>query len=179
VVLTLSPIAPGREGRRPATGAEVGAPTPPFGSDVDFTGCDLVFATDGSSTPRGSWPTVLVSRGDAPGEPVVVDFAPDPLAGRPAPVDHPSWPIFVENVVDAAHGRPGPAGYRVQEGLLDPRASRLGRDVAPFDPAWLDGVPTEREPQPTSLRSHATVAALLALALLWATTVLGARRRVP
>src|SRR5205085_12510138 len=102
-----------------------------LGMNLDPTGCDLVFP------PRedGHAPARLVED--------VKDgrrFAADPLAGTPAPVDHPVWPLFLDALVSRIHGRSVGGGWRVS-GVLDPEETRVGRDVVPFDPRWVTDAP--------------------------------------
>ena len=94
-------------------------------------------------------------------------------------MDTPFWPIFVENFVRAVAGSDGRDGYRVHAHAFDPRVSRLGRDVAPFDARWLDGVKAADGAAPRNLRPFVVGVALLAFGALWGVPLVRRRRRVP
>jgi len=134
---------------------------------LDTTGCDLVFP------PRadGRAPERLVE--DLPNG---HRFAADPLAGSPAPVDHPVWPLFLDTIVERLHGRASANGWRAQ-GLLDPEESRVGRDVVPFDPAWVTAAP--RRARARSLRDEALGIGAGLLVVLWTLGAFSRRRTVP
>ncbi len=160
-VLVLHPLTPDGRGVRPRAGSGFEPGPLPWSKDVDPTGCDLVYREDlGLAAP---WPIVRTVNA------TTVEFLPDPLAGSPAPVDHPIWPIFLENLVSERFGRPGPAGYRVVS-RADPiglDTTRRGRDVRPFDPAWLAGVEPSRAAPARSLRGPLVGLAMAALVVLW------------
>lgn len=160
LTLFLSPLRDGMPGTRLAPGAPLLPVEAPATRDVDPAGCDLVYAT-----PPGS-PAPLVRRVPTP-RGVGVGFAPDPLAGTPAPVDHPIWPVLLEDLVIARRGRATPSGWRVSASApLDLEVSRLGRERAPFDPAWLAEGPTARPVPARSLGGPlALLGSVLALAL--------------
>ena len=139
-----------------------------LGRDADPTGCDLRVAA--ASGP----PWALARRAAGAGSAVVVTFLFDPLAGAPAPADHPLWPVLADDVVALAAGRLGPAGHRLR-GLVDPDGTRLGRDVAPFDAGALARTAPDRAPRERPLRAPLVALAVGTLALLWSRS---ARRAV-
>lgn len=161
LTLFLSPIRDGAQGTRLAPGAPLLPVETPATVDVDPAGCDLVYATAPPS------PAPLVRRVATP-RGTGVWFAPDPLAGTPAPVDHPLWPVLLEDLVISRRGRATPSGWRVSaDAPLDLEVTSLGRERAAFDPAWLDEGPTAR---PTRARSVRGLLALLGSVLalgLW------------
>jgi hypothetical protein len=73
----------------------------------------------------------------------------------------------VDDLVSAIAGREGPAGYRVARGTLDPEATRVGRDVAAFDPRWISDAPSDRAREPLGIRPAVAAGAVLCLAALW------------
>jgi hypothetical protein len=161
--LSLRPIPPGVAGvRAPPGSVRAEWPLPGARVALDATGCDLVFAP----APGGKAPDALFETTDHG-----IRFLPDPLAGTPAPVDHPIWPLFLDAVVSRVHGRAAAGGWRVQ-GVLDPDETRLGHDVVPFDPAWLEAAP--RRVARTKWRVPLLAGAAACLALLW--VVPGSRR---
>jgi hypothetical protein len=178
--VVLFPAADGATTARAPEGAET-VSSSPWAKDLSTAGVDLVYAEPRPRPPEDL--RVLLARGaDAvvglrKGE---VWFLPDPLRGRPSPARTPLWPLFVENVVTGVAGRPLALGYRV-DGLADPDATLLGRDVAPFDPAWLRGLAPDREPAAVALRPWLVGGAVLCrLLLTLAPRMRGeGRRRVP
>jgi hypothetical protein len=155
---------------RGAAGVRSTAPArtaPVSGSVIDPTGCDLVYAP-GVDSRR-----LFATQGD---DGVAVwDFLPDPLAGSPAPVDHPVWPLFLD-AVRTTGDRRVERGWRVH-GVLDPDLTRVGRDVIPFDPTWIEGAP--RRVERRSLRDEALGAGAACLVLLWSRAAFARRRAVP
>jgi hypothetical protein len=134
---------------------------------LDATGCDLVFP------PRadGQLPEHLVEEFSSG-----VRFAADPLAGTPAPVDHPIWPLFLDALVSRVHGRGIEGGWRASH-LLDPEETLLGRDVVPFDPSWVTAAPRRTESKP--LRDEALGLGAACAAALWMLAAVSRRRTVP
>ncbi len=160
LTLFLSPLRDGTPGTRLAPDAPLLPVELPASRDVDPAGCDLVFATPPPS------PAPLVRRVPTPrGEGVW--FAPDPLAGTPSPVDHAIWPLLLEDLVVARRGRATPSGWRASGGApLDLEVTRLGRDRAPFDPAWLaQGATVGAVPVRSGRLPLALAGSILALAL--------------
>jgi len=174
VVVELHPVAPGATAVRAPPGAALEPSEPEVAPDLDPTGCELVYAAAVATGPP--FPLVRVRQG-APGGPLVVDWCPDPLAGSPPPVDHPVWPIFIDDVVARARGRTGPAGLRVQ-GLIDLETTRLGRDVAPFDRAWLVAAPLDLAPRTLAWGLPLLALGSICLALLWLVPGMRVRTRV-
>jgi hypothetical protein len=130
--------------------------------DLDPAGLDLVYAAD----PGAAFPIVRPlrpPRGDG------FEFVPDPLAGNPAPVDHPIWPLFLENLLAHRYGRATASGYR-RQAQVDPlglASSRLGRETRPFDPAWLEGLSPVGAARDVPLGPWLAAGAVLALLALW------------
>jgi hypothetical protein len=192
-VLVLHPIPAGAAGVRPTSFRPVDSFL--LGRDLDAAGVDLVYAPAVAAAPaaivreRGRLPregTDVLDRSFVP--PLIVEWLPDPLAGSPAPVEHPIWPLFVENLVVRLQGERAPSadsatsGYRVAHGFLDPSrgdSTRLGRDVVPFDRRWLEGVPIDRRARPRSLRPLLAAGAGVCLLLLWIGPALARRRASP
>ena len=161
--LLLRPLPEGTEGMRLPRAAAVDFAEPPFGVDLDPTGCDLVFAPHSPLEPKFPLVQVLLP---VPEREMVVTFGPDPLAGHPAPVDHPIWPLFLDDLATEILGRGVGGGWHAK-GVLDPDATRLGRDVRPFDPAWLEAVPPDRRPRERDPKILLIAAGALCLGLLW------------
>jgi hypothetical protein len=167
IVLVLRPLPAGAQGFRPPPGSAFDPGPPDLAKDIDPAGCDLVYAPDVAA--RAPFP--IVRAREVAGR-RIVEFVPDPLAGTPPPVDHPLWPIFLENLVGARFGQTrsaGHRGYRVVASVdpLGLDSTRLGRDVRPFDPAWLDGARPVGEPRVRDLSPWLAAAGLALLALLW------------
>ncbi len=120
---------------------------------------------------RRIWPVLIRDRDNRK----FVRFAPDPTRGSPALVDTPFWPLFMQNLVG---GHATSAGVRVH-GVLDADASRLGRDVSPFDNGWITSAKPDVVPPPTSLRMPLLLLGLLCLFGLWMLPVLRARHASP
>jgi len=160
LTLFLSPLRDGTPGTRLAPGAPLLPVEAPATRDVDPAGCDLVYANPPPS------PAPLVRRVATP-RGTGLWFAPDPLAGTPAPVDHPIWPVLLEDLVIARRGRATPSGWRTSaDAPLDLEVTSLGRDSRPFDRAWLAEGATARPARARSVRGPlALLGAVLALAL--------------
>jgi hypothetical protein len=147
--VVLHPIAPGAPAVAATTRGPYEAPPQDFGRDLDPAGCEFRYAASAFHGGPASAPWPIARRRGAR----AVEWLPDPLAGTPAPADHPIWPLFVENVVASATGaaaREGAGGYRVR-GLLDPSAMTLGRDRLPWDPQSIARAPLSRRPVERSL----------------------------
>ena len=159
--------------------------THPFTVDLSARGADLhcargeqivgpketlLLGIGGAKT----WP-VLTEDGDVSRGLPLLRFAPDPTRGSPALVDTPFWPLFMQNLIG---GRATSAGILVR-GVLDPDASRLGRDWSEFDPAWITAAKPDVVPPPTSLRTPLLVLGLLCLFGLWLLPALRARHAHP
>lgn len=139
--------------------------------DLSTGGVDWVYPA--GAHRRDADETVLLARRGANAWPIVlragriVRLVPDPLRGRPAPVDTSFWPLLVDNLLAAVDGgRPSGAGFRAK-GLLDADSSRVGRAVRPFDPAGLRSAQPLAGAPPRALRTLLTCAALLCMVLLW------------
>ncbi len=148
--------------------------------DLSVRGADLQYRRGAQRMRDGE--TLLLGRGGGSNWPVLVArsngalrFAPDPTRGATPLIDTAFWPLFLENLIG---GEAASAGVRIR-GLLDLDASRLGRDVAPFDPTWITAAKPDVVPPPTSLRAPLTVAGLLCLLALWSLPLLRARRSQP
>lgn len=174
VVVELHPVPAGATAVRAPPGAPLEPLQPEIAPDLDPTGCELVYAPSVAAGPP--YPLVRARR-LAPDGPLVLDWCPDPLAGAPAPVDHPVWPLFLDDVVAHVRGRAGPTGLRVR-GLLDLEATQLGRDVAPFDPAWLASASFDRAPRAIPLPWPLLALGSICLGMLWLAPGIRAGARV-
>jgi hypothetical protein len=179
IVLELEPVAEGDAVERAPPGDD-GVGRDPIVRDLSTAGVDWVYRS-GAHVPDEN-EIVLLARGPGDAWPVVlqlgprVRLAPDPMRGERAAADAPFWPLLIDNLATAAgRGRDAGAGYRA-DGVLDDRASTLGRARIPFDRAVLDAAPPAAAAEARTLRPLLTVAALALLALLWAAPWL--RRRL-
>ena len=173
-VLSLRPIPAGGEGRRAAAGRVRSGAFSPEEAPFDATGCDLVYASPAPPAGEDLLFEPLPDR-DLSGW----RFLPDPLAGTPAPVDHPLWPLFLDGLVARLSGREVAAGWRLRRGTLDPEVTRIGHDAVPFDPARLAAITPEVRTRDHDLRILLIVAGTLCLALLWLPPLAAGRRRLP
>lgn len=165
LVLRLHPVPPGVAAARRQPGAPVRPPDPDLADDLDVTGVELWYDP---AVVRGAppWPLADVVRRDLGVVLREAAFWPDPLAGTPAPVDHPIWPLFVENLVAARRGRAGASGWGVA-GTLDAYVTFPGHDTAAFDPAWIAAAPPDRRPRERPLLPWLASGAAACLLLLW------------